>query len=59
MRVNAPVTQREYSFDEHATLMSTTDTKSYIKYANQAFMEVSGFEPQEILGQTHNLVRHP
>ncbi|MDO1475824.1 PAS domain S-box protein [Comamonas thiooxydans] len=59
MRVNAPVTQREYSFDEHATLMSTTDTESYIKYANQAFMEVSGFEPQEILGQTHNLVRHP
>ncbi|CUB01874.1 hypothetical protein Ga0061062_1211, partial [Comamonas thiooxydans] len=49
MRVNAPVTQREYSFDEHATLMSTTDTESYIKYANQAFMEVSGFEPQEIL----------
>ncbi|WP_237704539.1 PAS domain-containing protein [Comamonas thiooxydans] len=39
--------------------MSTTDTESYIKYANQAFMEVSGFEPQEILGQTHNLVRHP
>ncbi|ACY33810.1 methyl-accepting chemotaxis sensory transducer [Comamonas thiooxydans] len=59
MRVNAPVTQREYSFDEHATLMSTTDTESYIKYANQAFMEVSGFEPQEILGQTHNLVRRP
>ena len=59
MRVNAPVTQREYCFDEHATLMSTTDTESYIKYANQAFMEVSGFEPEEILGQTHNLVRHP
>lgn len=36
MRVNAPVTQREYSFDENATLMSTTDTESYIKYANQA-----------------------
>ncbi|MDR0216853.1 MAG: methyl-accepting chemotaxis protein [Comamonas sp.] len=59
MRVNAPVTQREYGFDEQATLMSTTDTQSYIKYANQAFMEVSGFEPEEILGQTHNVVRHP
>ena len=59
MRVNVPVTQREYSFDEHATLMSTTDTESYIKYANQAFMEVSGFDPEEIFGQTHNLVRHP
>ncbi|CAM4265844.1 Chemotaxis protein [Comamonas aquatilis] len=59
MRVNAPVTQREYTFADNATLMSTTDTESYIGYANEAFMEVSGFAPEEILGQTHNLVRHP
>jgi aerotaxis receptor len=39
--------------------MSTTDPSSHIVYANAAFIEVSGFERDEILGQPHNLVRHP
>lgn len=59
MRNNLPVTQQEYVFDEHATLMSTTDTNSYITYANDAFIEASGFSPEEINGQPHNMVRHP
>jgi aerotaxis receptor len=59
MRVNEPVTQREYEFPDNATLMSTTDTQSYIAYANAAFIQVSGFSPEEISGQPHNLVRHP
>ncbi|CAJ0739580.1 Aerotaxis receptor [Ralstonia mannitolilytica] len=59
MRVNEPVTQREYEFPENATLMSTTDTQSYIAYANAAFVEVSGFSREEIEGQPHNIVRHP
>lgn len=59
MRTNLPVTQHEHVFDEDATLMSTTDASSYITYANDAFIEVSGFTPEEINGQPHNLVRHP
>ena len=59
MRVNEPVTQREYEFPDNATLMSTTDTQSYIAYANAAFVEVSGFSREEIEGQPHNMVRHP
>ncbi|TKC88755.1 PAS domain S-box protein [Trinickia terrae] len=59
MRTNLPVTQREYDFPRDATLMSTTDTQSHITYANAAFIQVSGFESEEILGQPHNLVRHP
>ena len=59
MRVNEPVTQREYEFPENATLMSTTDTQSYIAYANAAFVEVSGFSREEIEGQPHNIVRPP
>ena len=59
MRNNQPVTQREYEFPDNATLMSTTDTKSHVTYANAAFVEVSGFDLKEILGQPHNLVRHP
>ena len=59
MRVNEPVTQREYEFPENATLMSTTDTKSYMAYANAAFVEVSGFSREEIEGQPQIIVRHP
>ncbi|WP_296224279.1 methyl-accepting chemotaxis protein [Ralstonia sp. UBA689] len=59
MRVNEPVTQREYEFPDNATLMSTTDTQSYIAYANAAFIEVSGFSREEIEKQPHNIVRHP
>ncbi len=59
MRDNQPVTQREYRFPAGVTLMSTTDTRSHVTYANQAFVSVSGFDREEIIGQPHNLVRHP
>ena len=59
MRNNQPVTHQEFAFSDDATLMSTTDLNSYITYANDAFIEVSGFTPEEINGQPHNMVRHP
>ncbi|MBN9366522.1 MAG: PAS domain-containing protein [Comamonadaceae bacterium] len=59
MRNNQPITQREYAFPLDATLLSVTDPGSHISYANAAFIEVSGFARQDILGQPHNLVRHP
>lgn len=59
MRVNTPVTQQEYSLDANTTLMSTTDVKSHITYANSAFIRVSGFDAEELVGQPHNIVRHP
>lgn len=59
MRNNQPVTHQEFAFSDDATLMSTTDLNSYITYANDAFIDVSGFTPDEINGQPHNMVRHP
>ena len=59
MRNNQPVTQREYMLENDMTLMSTTDTHSHLMYANAAFIEVSGFDKSELMGQPHNLVRHP
>jgi aerotaxis receptor len=59
MRQNLPVTQREYPFPADATLMSTTDVQSHLTYANDAFVEVSGFTAEELAGQPHNIVRHP
>ncbi len=59
MRNNQPVSQREYVYDDHVTLMTTTDLNSYITYANDAFVEASGFSSDEVKGQPHNMVRHP
>lgn len=59
MRNNQPVTQQEYQYPDDATLMSTTDVNSHITYANDAFIEVSGFVSEDIIGQPHNIVRHP
>lgn len=58
MRINEPVTQREYSFEEEL-LVSTTDTQGRITHCNAAFCRVSGYSYQELMGQPHNLVRHP
>jgi aerotaxis receptor len=59
MRNNQPVTQREYEFPASETLLSTTDASSHIRYANAAFIRTSGFAAGELLGQPHNVVRHP
>jgi aerotaxis receptor len=59
MRVNLPVTQRNHDFPAHQTLISVTDTKGRITYCNAAFVEVSGYSEAELLGQPHNLLRHP
>ncbi len=59
MRKNLPVTQTEYDYPQDWILLSTTDTKSIIKYANKAFCQVAGFAVDELVGQPHNMVRHP
>jgi aerotaxis receptor len=59
MRNNQPVTQREFDYADDVTLMSLTDTQSHITYANAAFVELSGYTPDELIGEAHNLVRHP
>lgn len=59
MRSNLPITQREYPFPSGHTVVSTTDLKGRITHCNEVFIELSGFSKEELLGQPHNLVRHP
>nr|WP_208296674.1 PAS domain-containing methyl-accepting chemotaxis protein [Massilia sp. CCM 8734] len=54
-----PVTGIEYELREGQSIVSKTDTKGKITYVNAAFIEVSGFPEDELLGKPHNLVRHP
>ncbi len=59
MRRNTPVTQNEYLLNDGSTLMSTTNTHSHITYANSAFIEASGYKEENLLGEPHNVIRHP
>ena len=59
MRLNLPVSPDEFPFPPGASLVSTTDLKGRILYCNSAFVTVSGYAEDELLGQPHNLVRHP
>ncbi len=59
MRTNLPVTGIEYILKDGQSIVSKTDTKGRITYVNPSFIEVSGFEPEELIGKAHNVVRHP
>ncbi|HWJ94829.1 MAG TPA: PAS domain-containing protein, partial [Telluria sp.] len=59
MKKNFPITGQEKDFPDGLTLVSRTDTKGVITFANDAFVEVSGFAREELVGASHNLVRHP
>ncbi|BBI60666.1 hypothetical protein HSBAA_19720 [Vreelandella sulfidaeris] len=59
MRNNQPVTQREYVLSEEAVLISRSDLKGNVTYANPTFVEVSGYSREELIGAPHNLLRHP
>jgi PAS domain S-box-containing protein len=52
-------TQREKVMREDDFLVSRTDLKGRLTYGNQIFIEYSGYSEQELLGQQHNIVRHP
>jgi aerotaxis receptor len=59
MRQNLPVSDTEYSIDAHQTIVSTTNLKGLISYANPYFIEASGFTAAELIGAPHNVLRHP
>lgn len=40
-------------------ITSRTDLDGNITYANELFCEISGYHLEELLGQPHNIVRHP
>ncbi|WXL26135.1 PAS domain-containing methyl-accepting chemotaxis protein [Ectopseudomonas mendocina] len=59
MKNNLPVSQREVDVRENANILSTTDLKGALTYANEDFIDISGFTLPELIGRNHNIVRHP
>lgn len=52
-------TGKEVFFPEDQIIVSKTDLKGIITYANALFEKVSGYDRGELLGQPHNIIRHP
>ncbi|THF60994.1 methyl-accepting chemotaxis protein [Pseudothauera rhizosphaerae] len=59
MRNNQPITDREVVFPADVRLITTTDLQGDITFVNDDFVKVSGFARQELVGQHHNIIRHP
>lgn len=59
MKINLPVTGRAVNVSSNAKILSTTDLKGAVSYANQDFIDISGFAHSELIGKNHNMVRHP
>ncbi len=50
---------REVSFSEQELIVSKTDLRGIITYANDVFLRVSGYAESDVIGAPHNLIRHP
>ncbi|WP_025034937.1 methyl-accepting chemotaxis protein [Bradyrhizobium sp. DOA9] len=59
MRKNLPVTAVEYPVSDETLIVSRTDLKGKLTYFNDDFIAAAGFTSAELMGQPHNIVRHP
>ncbi|MBE0391451.1 PAS domain-containing protein [Flavobacterium sp. PL002] len=50
---------KEVSWDKTQVIMSKTNSKGIIEYANEVFIDVCGYEDYELMSQPHSIVRHP
>jgi len=60
MKVYRPLPiDEEIKLNPKKIVVSKTDIKGHILYANEYFCEVTGYEPNELIGKPHNIIRHP
>lgn len=59
MRTAIEPTAVERTFPDDTFLVSKTDTRGIITYANSTFVAISGYTEEELINQSHNIVRHP
>ena len=56
---NAFVSQKEVVLEANTVLITKTDTKGIITYTNDEFCRIAGYTREELIGKSHNIVRHP
>jgi PAS domain S-box-containing protein len=52
-------TDREVYFDKDDFIVSKTDLRGRITYANRTFCAIAGYNERDLIGQPHSIVRHP
>jgi PAS domain S-box-containing protein len=52
-------TESEKIFNSNILLVTKTDLKGNITYANRGFMQIVGMQEEELVGAPHNIIRHP
>ena len=53
------ISSKELPFPEDSIIVSRTDPQGIITHVNQALIDISGYSQQELVGQSHHLLRHP
>lgn len=53
------LTGHEQTFARDDVIVSKTDLKGRITYANKVFLDIAGYSEKEVIGQPHSLIRHP
>lgn len=59
MENKSVLTGRERFFDQNEIIVSKTDLKGHILYANRVFMRVGAFDDCDVMGAPHSILRHP
>lgn len=59
MKNNQPITNNEIKMKSGSVIVSRTDLNGNLVYINQDFLDISGFSEVELIGNSHNIVRHP
>lgn len=59
LQTRVAVIDKEVTWDKTQVIMSKTNAFGIIEYANEVFVDVSGYEDYELMGQPHNIIRHP
>ena len=57
--VKFATSSKEIPLDKKRYIVSKTDAKGIIQYGNDYFVEISGYKESELIGQPHNMIRHP
>jgi len=57
--LNQPITGREVPIEGVKAIMSKADLQGRITHASRSLLEISGYSLDELIGQHHNILRHP
>ena len=59
MRRDISLTGKERVLGNSQIIVSKTDLKGHITYANRDFLNIAGYKEEDVMGQPHNIIRHP